>query len=360
MTTHAVGNTTTRKTSTPSKRAWEEDVQATRPNSSQSDLNKNIKEQNNAIATKRKESSGVKSMDSGVYGGEVRLKSVELGVEDSNIQSVNMARGDRSTATADNTNGELTVSVKNGSKLDKDAEKANNNEGEGADDSFVGHWKLFTRVLKSKRFDSEKLESLYQRYIFRLNQKFASWLVFILIVLCIALVVFQFSLENEGDNIEGFIMIAFLVVYLVLAVIVNRSGSSDKQMSDSSQKQLRWVSYALLTLSCGIVLVSVLCPVGSKDSRKYNSPTDGVWLTIFFIYMTYTMLPVRMRIAVFGGCLLLTIHLVASAAQNSDNPNLPRLVSDVLFLYSVSLLPSEYLHVIVVIFIPDIIFFHRS
>lgn len=347
MTTHAVGNTTTRKTSTPSKRAWEEeDVQTTysRPNSSQSDLNKNIKGQNNAIATKRKESSGVKSMDSGVHGGEVRLKSVELGVEDSNIQSVNMAKGDRNTAAADNTNGELAVSVKNGSKLDKDAEKANNNEveGEGADDSFAGHWKLFTRVLKSKRFDSEKLESLYQRYIFRLNQKFASWLVFILIVLCIALVVFQFSLENEGDNIEGFIMIAFLVVYLVLAVIVNRSGSSDKQMSDSSQKQLRWVSYALLTLSCGIVLVSVLCPVGNKDSIEYtNSPTDGVWVTIFFIYMTYTMLPVRMRIAVFGGCLLLTIHLVASAAQNSDDPNLPRLVSDILFLYSVTFGSSE-------------------
>lgn len=335
MSTYAQGNGTSRKISTQSKRAWEEEqhtVSDLKRNSCKNDANKVPQNSNNAIATTRKESS-VQSMDSAASGGEIRLRSVELGVEDANLQSLNMAKGDKNSSQIDNTNGELTVSVKNGSRSrEKDLERANNNDDddECTDDSFVGHWKLFTRVLKSKRFDSEKLESLYQRYLFCLNQKFTSWLVTILVILCFCLVGFQFGMEGKDrtTNIEGFIMLAFTVIYLILAVIVNRSGSSDKQMSDSSQKQLRWVSYALLLLSCGFVLSTVLCPIG--DTNKGYSPTDGVWITIFFIYMTYTMLPVRMRIAVFGGCVLLTLHLVASAFQNSGNENLSRLVSQLM------------------------------
>lgn len=323
MSTYAQGNGTTRRISTPTKRAWEDQQTA----HSQNHLDNT---QNNSTTTTTKETT-VNSMDSRP-GGEIRLRSVELGVEDSNLQSVKMAKGDKNSPHNDNTNGELTVAIKNGSRSkEKDLERANNNDDddEHTDDSFVGHWKLFTSVLKSKRFDSDKLESLYQRYLFCLNQKFTSWLVTILVILCVCLVAFQFSMEgtDHSKNIEGFIMIAFAVIYLILAFIVNRSGSSDKQMSDSSQKQLRWVSYALLLLSCGFVLSSVLCPIGDTTDGKYYSPTDGVWITIFFIYMTYTMLPVRMRIAVFGGCVLLTLHLVSSAFKNSENENLSRLVS---------------------------------
>ncbi|KXJ10400.1 Adenylate cyclase type 5 [Exaiptasia diaphana] len=350
MSTYAQGNGTSRKISTPSKRAWEEEQRTlsdSKRNSSQNDSNTVPENSNSSIATTRKESS-VKSMDGAASGGEIRLRSVELGVEDANLQSVNMAKGDKNSSQIDNTNGELTVSVKNGSKSrEKDLERANNNDDddECTDDSFVGHWKLFTRVLKSKRFDSEKLESLYQRYLFCLNQKFTSWLVTILVILCFCLVGFQFGMEGRHTtNIEGFIMLAFTVIYLILAVIVNRSGSSDKQMSDSSQKQLRWVSYALLLLSCGFVLSTVLCPIGDSERNRGYSPTDGVWITIFFIYMTYTMLPVRMRIAVFGGCVLLTLHLVSSAFQNSENENLSRLLLANLFLFICANLTGVFTH----------------
>lgn len=336
MSTYAQGNdNNSRKISTPTKLAWEEEQRITsdsQQNPSTNDSHKVQEDSNNSVATTRKESS-VNSMDSGATAGEVRLRSVELGVEDANLQSVNMAKGDKTSAQNDNTNGELALSVKNGSSSrEKDLEKSNNNDDddERSDDSFVGHWKLFTRVLKSKRFNSEKLESLYQNYLFCLNKKFTSWLVTILVVLCFCLVAFQFTMEGNDrtKNIEGFIMIAFTIIYVILAVIVNRSGSSDKQISQSSpQKQLRWVSYALLLLSCGFVLSTVLCPIGDNWEDHHYSPTDGVWITIFFIYMTYTMLPVRMRIAVFGGCVLLTLHLVSSAFKNAENENLSRLVS---------------------------------
>ena len=133
-------------------------------------------------------------------------------------------------------------------------------------------------------------------------------------------------MENKmppETNAEGITLCIFAVAYILLALIVNRSGSS--------QSNLNWVSYILLAISCGFVLASVVCPP-SKDvepshPKSLYSPSDGVWLTTFFVYMTYTMLPVRMRIAVFGGCLLPAIHLISSAAMNNKDPNLSRLVS---------------------------------
>ncbi|XP_032218339.2 adenylate cyclase type 5 [Nematostella vectensis] len=336
---------TNRRASTPSKRAWEEQTSA------QSDFNKNTKAPSAVTASTRKDSS-FKSMDSAASGGEIRLKSVELGVEAEESTPLNAAMDN---SKGDASNGTLGVSIKNGQKSSsRDIEsEESGKESDCSDDSFAGQWKLFTRVLKSKRFESEKLESLYQRYIFRLNQKFTSWLVSILIILSLVLVFFQFFLEQkevQSKNIEGLVMVFFTVVYCGLAYVVNRSGSgsSDKQMSVSSQKQLRWVSYALLALSCGFVLTTVLCPVGENLQKglqdDYYSPSDGVWITIFFIYMTYTMLPVRMRIAVFGGCLLLALHLISSACVNRNNPNLARLLVGNLLLFICANITGVFTH----------------
>ena len=319
----------TRRSSTPSKRAWEpmegEETELRNIRTSQGDLNKNIK----GASHQKYETDGQKTVGSegSNVSSEVRLRSVELGVEESSPKSkgdLNRQKEQKESAT----NGVPDVAVKNGQKSilgekQKDVElaKADN----CGTDCCSRAWNLLTRVFKSKRFESDKLESLYQRYIFRLNQKFASCLIVLLLILSLVLVLFQFLLEKHRsvtNNTEGILMAVFAVIYTVLLFIVNRSGSS--------QAQLKWISYVLLAISFGIVLVVVLSPHpdhDTTDDRKYYSPSDGVWITIFFIYMTYTMLPVRMRIAVLGGCLLPTIHLISSAAVNADHAHLWRLVS---------------------------------
>lgn len=324
----------TRRSSTPSKRAWEpmegEDIELRNIRSSQGDLNKNIKGSRPLSKSENNGRKTVASTDSGV-SSEVRLRSVELGVEETSPKFNGHKEQKEST-----TNGVPDVTLKNGQNSLILEEKAKDPELA----LKVGHscgtgccsraWNLLTRVFKSKRFESDKLESLYQRYIFRLNQKFASCLIVLLLILSLVLVLFQFLLEKhkpETKNIEGILLVVFAVIYIGLLLIVNRSGSS--------QAQLKWISYALLFISFGIVLVVVLCPTprpdpNTEDDRSYSSPSDGVWITIFFIYMTYTMLPVRMRIAVLGGCLLPTIHLISSAAVNADHDHLWRLVSNLL------------------------------
>ena len=321
-----------RRSSTPSKRAWEpmegEDIELKNVRSSQDDLNKNIK---GSTLQSKSENDGPKTVASadGSLVSEVRLRSVELGVEETTPKS-----NDHIEQKESITNGVPDVTVKNGQnsaiheEKPKDPELALKGGHVCGGGCCYSAWNLLTRVFKSKRFESDKLESLYQRYIFRLNQKFASCLIVLLLILTLVLVLFQFLLEKhkpEINNIEGILLVVFAVIYIGLLLIVNRSGSS--------QAQLKWISYVLLFISFGIVLVVVLCPIPdskTEDDRTYSSPSDGVWITIFFIYMTYTMLPVRMRIAVLGGCLLPTIHLTSSAAMNADHDHLWRLVSTVL------------------------------
>lgn len=251
---------------------------------------------------------------------EVRLRSVEVGVGDNNIRTIKNEISQKDSTT----NGFPEVSIKNGKTSEvKDAEALKNDNI--CEDSCCGDWTSFTRVFRSRRFESEKLEGLYQRYVFRLNQKFMSWLIGILLILTFILIGFQFSMEKTdkpGTDAEGITLIIFAFAYILLALIVNRSGSS--------QNHLNWVSYILLAISCGFILASVVCPpsdvVKPSDSNSRYSPSDGVWLTTFFVYMTYTMLPVRMRIAVFGGCLLPSVHLISSAAMNYKDTNLTRLL----------------------------------
>lgn len=313
-----------RRSSTPSRRAWEETDGKPQASASQSDLNKNVKDNKKPGSPKRTVSEGQKTVTSMESNGstEVRLRSVEVGVE----ENANIRTSKNEITPKDNaTNGFPDVNVKNGKQSegkDPEALKGDNI----CEDSCCGDWTLFTRVFKSKRFESEKLEGLYQRYVFRLNQKFMSWLIGLLLILTFILIVLQFAVEKHKppeSNAEGITLCIFAVAYILLAMIVNRSGSS--------RNHLNWVSYILLAISCGFVLASVVCPpsaiVNPSDPKSLFSPSDGVWLTTFFVYMTYTMLPVRMRIAVFGGCLLPAIHLISSAAMNNRDANLTRLVS---------------------------------
>ena len=329
-----------RRSSTPSRRAWEETDSNPQTSASQSDLNKNVRDKNKPASPKRTVSEGQKTVTSMESNGstEVRLRSVEVGVE----ENANIRTSKNDIAQKDITaNGFPDVNVKNGKQSEgKDPEAL---KGERiCEDSCCGDWTLFTRVFKSKRFESEKLEGLYQRYVFRLNQKFMSWLIGLLLILTIILIVLQFAMENNKpaeSNAEGITLCIFAVAYILLAMIVNRSGSS--------QSHLNWVSYILLAISCGFVLASVVCPPSEiadpSDPKSLYSPSDGVWLTTFFVYMTYTMLPVRMRIAVFGGCLLPAIHLISSAAMNNKDVNLTRLVSMFISFYFVLCSVSRFL-----------------
>ena len=98
---------------------------------------------------------------------------------------------------------------------------------------------------------------------------------------------------------------------LSLQVLCNRMSLNERQ--------LKWVCYGVVLL----LLVKVL--VFSID----NNPQDafqGVWGTVFFVYLIYAFLPIRMRMAVISGVLLSVAQTVCAVALNYSDPYIARQV----------------------------------
>ncbi|KAJ8399603.1 hypothetical protein AAFF_G00410140 [Aldrovandia affinis] len=157
-------------------------------------------------------------------GGDMGLRFVDLGFEDRDLKGV-VGRGG----------------------------------AEGGAATAVDLWRRVVRVFQSKKFQSGKLERLYQRYFFRLNQSGLAMLMGLLVLDCVWTV-------------------SYLVIGLLLAVQV-----------------------------LGLLMV------------EPRSASEGVWWSVFFIYVIYTLLPVRMRAAMLSGAALSSVHLLASWRLNLDD-----------------------------------------
>ncbi|XP_062578862.1 adenylate cyclase type 5-like [Saccostrea cucullata] len=178
-----------------------------------------------------------------------------------------------------------------------------------------------SKVLRSKKFADPKLERLYQRYFFKLNQNNLTILMGVLSVVSVLLIIFYYisgaTLPARGINL-GIIFFALIV----LQVVCNK-GSFDQQ-------QMVIVSYIILALICGITILITL----DSDPRTVS---DGVWCTVIFIYLIYTMLPIRMRMSVISGFLVALIHLGCTLGRNiGDSFIWKQLLSNVLIFVSVN------------------------
>uniref|UniRef100_A0A8C6WJW3 adenylate cyclase n=1 Tax=Neogobius melanostomus TaxID=47308 RepID=A0A8C6WJW3_9GOBI len=168
--------------------------------------------------------------------------------------------------------------------------------------SLAGCCASVLRVFRSKKFQSEKLERLYQRYFFRLNQSSLTMLMGVLVLLFTVMLGFHCA---GGANVT-YVVVFSLAIFLILVLIVvcNRNAFHQDHM---------WiVCYAL------ILLVSVVQVIGVLLVQP-RSATEGVWWTVFFIHVIYTLLPVRMRAAVITGLVLSAIHVSVSWMLNATD-----------------------------------------
>ncbi|XP_043105201.1 adenylate cyclase type 5 isoform X1 [Puntigrus tetrazona] len=171
------------------------------------------------------------------------------------------------------------------------------------------------QIFKSKKFQSEKLERLYQRYFFRLNQSSLTMLMAVLVLVCAVML---------GFHCAGAVcQVAYAVVFstailliLTLMVVCNRNGFHQDHM---------WIVCYVLIL---VVLTVQVTGVLFVEPR---SASEGIWWTVFFIHVIYTLLPVRMRAAVITGIILSAIHVLVSWKLNEMDIFLwKQLVSNVL------------------------------
>uniref|UniRef100_A0A8P0TSS1 adenylate cyclase n=1 Tax=Canis lupus familiaris TaxID=9615 RepID=A0A8P0TSS1_CANLF len=227
-------------------------------------------------------------------GAEVRPRSVELGLDE---------RRGRGRAEPE---PEAEAGAPGG---DRGARDGDGPAGPGA------CCRALLQIFRSKKFPSDKLERLYQRYFFRLNQSSLTMLMAVLVLVC--LVMLAFHAARPPLRLPHLAVLAAAVgVILVMAVLCNRAAFHQDHMG--------LACYALIAVVLAVQVVGLLLP-------QPRSASEGIWWTVFFIYTIYTLLPVRMRAAVLSGVLLSALHLaIALRANAQDRFLLKQLVSNVL------------------------------
>ncbi|XP_065108062.1 adenylate cyclase type 5 isoform X2 [Paramisgurnus dabryanus] len=171
------------------------------------------------------------------------------------------------------------------------------------------------QIFKSKKFQSEKLERLYQRYFFRLNQSSLTMLMAVLVLVCAVMLGFHCA---GGVCRLTYVVVFSVAILLILTLIVvcNRN--------DFHQDHMWIVCYVV------ILMVLVLHVIGVLFVEP-RSASEGIWWTVFFIHIIYTLLPVRMRAAVINGIILSAVHVLVSWKLNEKDVYLwKQLVSNVL------------------------------
>uniref|UniRef100_A0A8C7DNJ0 Adenylate cyclase type 6 n=1 Tax=Oncorhynchus kisutch TaxID=8019 RepID=A0A8C7DNJ0_ONCKI len=158
-------------------------------------------------------------------------------------------------------------------------------------------------VFQSKKFQSHKLERLYQRYFFRLNQSSLTMLMGVLVIVCGVMLTFH-CVHATPDVAYSSALSVAMALFMALMVVCNRNGFHQDYM---------WmVSYLVI----GVLLLVQVFGVLMVAPR---SASEGIWWSVFFIYIIYTLLPVRMRAAVLSGGVLSTIHLVTTWQFNQED-----------------------------------------
>ncbi|XP_049611216.1 adenylate cyclase type 6 [Syngnathus scovelli] len=172
-------------------------------------------------------------------------------------------------------------------------------------------WMRVLWVFHSKKFQSAKLERLYQRYFFRLNQSSLTMLMGVLVVVCGVMLTFH-CIQRAPDVAYVTVLCVAMTLFLAVMVVCNRNCFHQDYM---------WiVSYLVI----GVLIVVQVYGLLMVNPR---SASEGVWWTVFFIYIIYTLLPVRMRAAVLSGITLSVIHTLTAWQRNREDTFISELIS---------------------------------
>lgn len=169
--------------------------------------------------------------------------------------------------------------------------------------AVLGCLRRLAHVFQSKQFRSAKLERLYQRYFFRLNQSSLTMLMGVLVLVCGVMLAFH-CVHGHPDVAYTSVLAVAMALFLAMMVVCNRSGFHQDYM---------WmVSYLVMAVLVVVQVFGVL-------TVNPRSASEGVWWSVFFVYIIYTLLPVRMRAAVISGVVLSAIHLITASRRNLED-----------------------------------------
>lgn len=177
----------------------------------------------------------------------------------------------------------------------------------------------FSRVFNRHRFENDELECLYQRYVFKLQHSSVASVIVVFIILTSVLANLSFFYAH-GPSTQNLYHIVHCLLFVILLIFLNT-----KYMHDS---YLLWVCYTILFFCATFCIASL--PVGSSspsenlwlkiETRRVIA--EGVWPIVFVIFLGYTMLPIKILVAIGFGVTLPLIHMVTSIVFAQEFPHL--------------------------------------
>nr|CAD7265051.1 unnamed protein product [Timema shepardi] len=199
------------------------------------------------------------------------------------------------------------------------------------------HRKLaLSRLLNCHRFENDELEFLYQRYIFKLQHSSVVSVVALFVVLTGVLVNLSLVYAQAPTAQNVYHTVHCLVFVLLLAFLNTRL------MHDS---YLLWVCYCILAM-CGVFCALAL-PLGATglllETRRVSA--EGVWEIVFVVFLAYSMMPLKMWVAVMFGVGLPIVHVTVAVVFAHDFPHLhwQQLVANVIILVCMNMV-GMYMH----------------
>ena len=191
--------------------------------------------------------------------------------------------------------------------------------------------KQIKRAFSRYEFESEELERLYTRYVFKLQQASLGHLLCLASILCACLSVLNF-VYVKNLSVPGIYFGLQFVVFVVLFIYINT-----RLMKESHFPIICLVS---LIFMIGFSVFGFPLDFGSVLGERpapVHTPVQGVWEVMFGVFLIYSMMPLRTYLTAILGIVLPVSHMIVSALVANSLPSLLwRQVSFFLYLYQKS------------------------
>ncbi|XP_022241827.1 Ca(2+)/calmodulin-responsive adenylate cyclase-like [Limulus polyphemus] len=163
----------------------------------------------------------------------------------------------------------------------------------------------FSRLLNGRRFENNELETLYQRYIFRMQQSSIVSVLALFILLSAVLTVLNFFFI-QTPTVANLYFLLHCISFIGLLIF-----AYTKLLKDAHLLALCYVILFFLVTLC---IITLPVDIGFHGTwGGHPSAADGVWEIVFVVFLAYTMLPIKTRLALSIGILLPGTHLGVSA-----------------------------------------------
>lgn len=169
-------------------------------------------------------------------------------------------------------------------------------------------YRLRNKLCTPHRFKNLQVEMLYQRYFLHTNQSHMTHLLALLLTLCSVLgaghLVYSVTVTSDGLNLSSpalltaLTLLTCVTVYAGLVAVLARPALNELYLIGVSYVIM--ATFLTLELSLSVAL----------------SP---VWATMFFIYVTYALLPIRLQEAVAAGIILALAHILCTAYTTTSH-----------------------------------------